>query len=1036
MRSSVRTTPTESIKTCRNDLMVIPVKEASNPPTQKKKKSRASLKMEGDDFTTPTLASTVTDDNEDDGKESVASKASNTTKRSSLSSCTKKFPKKKTVVTAAFSTFNDYNVSDDTESMTTKASSTRKQSSSSSSSCKKKKKENIDETESIGTKASSTTKKNKKENIDENESIPTTKRTSSCKKKKNKNIDEKNVGEESSAKLSSKTQPSKLSTKKKMNERNSPKETGILSSKELCDAVKNHYKPATRTVVGTSGATVLSNGANNVMNQETKPRASSSQTDISPFRHLHPSLVLDRLAKDRTPSFPKSHPVVARKNTTTHRRATSLVSSQRARHSNEPDNDKMESIFDLHRKVHQRYAAFKSIADTTGDPDAQFETGKCHAHGNGTPKDDDLAFKYYKLAAQQFHPGAMYELATCFRYSRTHKDEHMAEYWYDEAYRRSREMAAEERNPMAQFYFALCQYDRYRDEPTAFHYYSLSAEQGYGRAKYAVGLCYLHGNGVAQSNVLAVQCIIDASNLGHRDAQYDLGLLYCSEQQGPSPSSLGQQTQVLAKSYTQAIKWLTKSAVQGKALANLELTRLVKKLKSSTCAHNHDTQKALLYAKDNLILGNKVGVVSFYRQTRNDPSNHKKAVEREATDSISVVDQPFFRRERSGGNTSLDYRWSAHVDAGVVVDESLLDEYASRADLDNEIEHLEERRDAARRSLNLDVIKQGQIAEGRLPRLRSLRLRDKFRHPMELKRELGWWSQKLVQVKSQFNNNETKKTELDRIATKVKDLKERINHEMERTLALNRNHRLYFQAGQMAAGLPSQRKQEPSAHVDERVWNRLPFGWRPFDAFLILAGPQRRIAVQTLKDELNQGGVHCFLDGDKQCDDGDKYMEFALETSRYAIAVVSKDFLSRKDPCAELVYAYKRMKWINQRAGVDAWQSLYVILFDVSLEEFKEATKKNILLTDLEGITNTATIICFHCQDRYGSWGELQMNLLGQLQAHDDDNQAIRKWLLFLQRLRNQPDFEKPEGLYEKARKLSLLQRLDPWATRNFRNEQ
>ena len=58
----------------------------------------------------------------------------------------------------------------------------------------------------------------------------------------------------------------------------------------------------------------------------------------------------------------------------------------------------------------------------------------CYEYGDGTVIDIDLAFYWYKKAAEQEHIEAQVELARCYIYGKgTNKDEAEAKKWFEKA---------------------------------------------------------------------------------------------------------------------------------------------------------------------------------------------------------------------------------------------------------------------------------------------------------------------------------------------------------------------------------------------------------------------------------------------------------------------------------------------------------------------------------------------------------------------------------------------------------------------------
>lgn len=114
---------------------------------------------------------------------------------------------------------------------------------------------------------------------------------------------------------------------------------------------------------------------------------------------------------------------------------------------------------------------------------------------------------------------------------------------------------------------------------------------------------------------------------------------------------------------------------------------------------------------------------------------------------------------------------------------------------------------------------------------------------------------------------------------------------------------------------------------------------RPFDVFLAHTGKQKRIEASTLKSYLEDGRLRCFLDQDNLHNSGGPptcAMEAALETSRHVVVIVSKALLGRREPRAELDYAFRRMEWLRAN---NYWTSLWVILYDITVAEYNSALR-------------------------------------------------------------------------------------------------
>lgn len=100
-----------------------------------------------------------------------------------------------------------------------------------------------------------------------------------------------------------------------------------------------------------------------------------------------------------------------------------------------------------------------------GDAAAQCQLGVCYQYGRGVTRSNEMAFKWYKKAAEQGNADAMVSLAG---------------YYFSG-------------NVVAQ------------SDAEAFKWYKKAAEQGNAVAMYALGDCYAEGYGIAQSYAEAIK---------------------------------------------------------------------------------------------------------------------------------------------------------------------------------------------------------------------------------------------------------------------------------------------------------------------------------------------------------------------------------------------------------------------------------------------------------------------------------------------------------------------------------------------------
>jgi len=154
------------------------------------------------------------------------------------------------------------------------------------------------------------------------------------------------------------------------------------------------------------------------------------------------------------------------------------------------------------------------------DAEHLYQQGLRSLKGDGVPKDESAAARYFRTAAEQGHARAQYNLGLC--------------------------------------------YDRGvgvpKSEADAIGWYKKAADQNHPQAQYNLGLCHLYGT-VDKNEAAAVQWIYKAAMQGHIRAQYTLA--HCYE------TGIGTQTDK-----AQAIFWYRKAAEQDFLPAKTALERL------------------------------------------------------------------------------------------------------------------------------------------------------------------------------------------------------------------------------------------------------------------------------------------------------------------------------------------------------------------------------------------------------------------------------------------------------------------------------
>ncbi len=189
-----------------------------------------------------------------------------------------------------------------------------------------------------------------------------------------------------------------------------------------------------------------------------------------------------------------------------------------------------------------------------GDAKAQTLLGISYLDGDGVPKDDAEAVKWYRKAADQGYAPAQLNLG--FMYENGEgvvKDEVEAVKWY--------RRAADQGYALAQFNLGVM-YAKgqgvVKDEAEAVKWYRKAAEQGDASAQFNLGVMYANGQGVVKDEVEAVKWYRKAADQGYANAQSNLGNMYADGRGVP-------------KDEAEAVKWYRKAADQGVANAQLNL---------------------------------------------------------------------------------------------------------------------------------------------------------------------------------------------------------------------------------------------------------------------------------------------------------------------------------------------------------------------------------------------------------------------------------------------------------------------------------
>jgi TPR repeat protein len=154
-------------------------------------------------------------------------------------------------------------------------------------------------------------------------------------------------------------------------------------------------------------------------------------------------------------------------------------------------------------------------AANLGNADAQNALGECYRRGLGTTQDYKLCIHYYRKAASQGHPKALYMLGN---------------------------------------FHMVALFGVRKDLKMAFNYFRQAAEKGDPEANCEIAYLYLNGGGVRTDPVAAVRHFQAAAEKGNCEAQRELGVCF----------STGTGT---IKNDQLALRWLSMAVQQGNPAA-------------------------------------------------------------------------------------------------------------------------------------------------------------------------------------------------------------------------------------------------------------------------------------------------------------------------------------------------------------------------------------------------------------------------------------------------------------------------------------
>jgi TPR repeat protein len=210
------------------------------------------------------------------------------------------------------------------------------------------------------------------------------------------------------------------------------------------------------------------------------------------------------------------------------------------------------------------------LAAEQGHEGAQFDLGVCYADGKGVSKDEAEAIKWYRKAADNDHSEAQFTLGSLYLNGR------IVEQNTQEGMSLLRQ-SAEQGNLKAQKSLAFLHRELSyiigansnifgpgsdklsgQNKLESIKWYRKAAEQGDAEAQFNLGVRYANGDGVTKDQSEAVMWYRKAAEQGNAEAQFNLGVCYAN---GDG----------VTKDQSEAVIWYRKAAEQGDAKAQFYL---------------------------------------------------------------------------------------------------------------------------------------------------------------------------------------------------------------------------------------------------------------------------------------------------------------------------------------------------------------------------------------------------------------------------------------------------------------------------------
>lgn len=210
----------------------------------------------------------------------------------------------------------------------------------------------------------------------------------------------------------------------------------------------------------------------------------------------------------------------------------SPVSRDSTKKCNTPSNSVLEWLkkYEQHEDVHlliafaraNGWGCSKNLSETFSiccsykkSRVAQFLLGVCYYFGYGTAQDYSQAVQWFKLAADNGVPCAIYNLGLCYT-NGTGVEKNYIQGLKMIKIAARKDIGVAQYNLGMSYYFGI---GSEKDYSAAANWFRRAAEQGYANAQSSLAMCYFDGKGVPKDDAKAMELLQLAANQGNSEAQ-------------------------------------------------------------------------------------------------------------------------------------------------------------------------------------------------------------------------------------------------------------------------------------------------------------------------------------------------------------------------------------------------------------------------------------------------------------------------------------------------------------------------------------